>query len=239
MSTVAIIPAAGLGARMGGERPKQFLDLKGEPLLAATLRPFQGSKRVDAVILVVPPEEEAYCRREIVERFRLDKVKRVVAGGARRQDSVRLGIEASEGGFEVVCIHDGARPLIDEALIERVIEAARRYGAATAGLPAKETVKELDSRGDMMRTYARENIWVIQTPQAFYYEDISRAHQKALAENWEEATDDSVLVEKLGIPVKVVKGLERNIKVTTPYDLDLARFLLDAGRLKSRAGEGT
>ncbi len=227
--TVAIIPAAGSGVRMGGGHAKQFLDFDGRPLLAATLAPFQLCRAVDAIILVVPSQDVGYCQEKIVERFKLGKVQKVVAGGKRRQDSVRLGIETTEGNHGLVLIHDGARPVVTESLINRVIDAARTHRAVITGLPAKETVKEVNSRLDVVSTYDREGIWLIQTPQVFRYEDILEAHRTAVREGWEEATDDSILIEKLGIPVKVVKGSEKNIKVTTQKDLELARFLLGDG----------
>jgi len=222
----AIIPAAGAGVRMGGQRAKQFLDLGGAPLLALTLRPFESCPAVDAVILVVPSSDVEYCRKEIVERFKLEKVRDVVPGGKRRQDSVRLGLEAAGGECGLVLIHDGARPLIDEALIGRVIETAKAHRAVITGMPAKETVKEVNDLTEVARTHDRKSIWLVQTPQAFRWEDIIAAHRKASEEGWEEATDDSLLMERLGIPVKVIEGLERNIKVTTPYDFELARMLL-------------
>ncbi len=224
--TVAIIPAAGSGVRMGSGRAKQFLDFDGRPLLAATLAPFQLCRAVDAIILVVPSEDVDYCQEKIVKRFNLDKVEKVVAGGERRQDSVRLGVEATGGSYDLVLVHDGVRPVIDEGLINRVIDAARTHRAVITGLPAKETVKEINRRLEVVCTYDRRRVWLVQTPQVFRYEDILAAHQKALHEECEEATDDSILIERLGIPVKVVEGSEKNIKVTTPKDLELARFLL-------------
>ena len=224
--TAAVIPAAGSGLRMGGEQAKQFLDLDGRPLLAVSLAPFQHCLRVDAIFVVVPPGEVDYCQVEIVERFGLNKVKRVVPGGKRRQDSVRLGLEATKGEYGLVLIHDGVRPLVDEALIEGVLEKANTYRAVICGLPPKETVKEINDGSEVVRTYERKRLWLVQTPQVFRFQDILGAHHRALHEGWEEATDDSVLVERLGIPIKVIKGAEKNIKVTTPQDLELARFLL-------------
>ena len=122
--TVALIPAAGSGIRMKSKRAKQFLLLEGRPILAVTLEPFQECRDVAAVILVVPPDEVEYCKEEIVERFGLTKVERIVPGGKRRQDSVRLGLEATEGKYDLVLIHDGVRPLIEKWLLERVIEEA-------------------------------------------------------------------------------------------------------------------
>lgn len=226
VKTVAIIPAAGSGIRMESKRAKQFLSLDGKPILALTLEPFQECKDVAAVVLVVPLDDVEYCKKEIVERFGLTKVKKIVPGGKRRQDSVRLGLEAAEGRYDLVLIHDGVRPLIEKGLIERVIEEAMTNRAVITALPAKETVKEVNDLRDVVKTYDRERVWMVQTPQVFRYKDILKAHQKALKEGWEEATDDALLVEKSGVTVKVVEGSEKNIKVTTPHDLELARFLL-------------
>ena len=211
---------------MGSDRAKQFLELSGIPLLAVTLKPFQNCPEVDEIILVVPLSDVDYCRKEIVERFGLKKVKKIVPGGKQRQDSVRLGLDAAGENWGLVLIHDGVRPAVDEALIKRVIETATSHRAVITALPAKETVKEINSRHEVVKTYDRQQVWLVQTPQVFRYEDIVAAHQKSLHEGCEEATDDSVLIERLGIPVTVVEGSEKNIKVTTPYDLELARFLL-------------
>ena len=222
---VAIIPAAGSGIRMETKRAKQFLSLDGKPILALTLEPFQEST-VAAVILVVPQDEVEYCRKEIVERFGFTKVDKIVPGGRRRQDSVRLGLQATEGKYDVVLIHDGVRPLIEKELIERVIEEAMTSRAVITALPARETVKEVNALQHVVKTYDRERVWMVQTPQAFRYRDILNAHYKALKEGWEEATDDALLAEKSGLTVKVIEGSEKNIKVTTPHDLELARLLL-------------
>lgn len=234
VSTVAIIPAAGSGVRMGGDQAKQFIQIDGKPLLAVTLKPFQHCQSIDGIILVVPSMDVDYCKEEIVGRFRINKVKKVVPGGKIRQESVRLGLEATGGDYGLVLIHDGVRPIIDTGLIEKLIAAARSNRAVITGLPAKETVKEVNSRKEVVRTYDRKDVWLVQTPQVFRYEDIFEAHQRAFHEGWEEATDDSLLIEKLGIPVKMIEGPDNNIKVTTPYDLELARFLLgcigDMGR---------
>lgn len=225
LRTVAIIPAAGVSVRMGGDRAKQFLELDGRPLIVTTLEKFQVCPAVDSIIVVVPPNDVDYCQREIVDRYNLTKVEKVIAGGMRRQDSVRLGIEASGGDYGLVLIHDGVRPLITSELIERIVAAAREHRAVITGLPAKETVKGVDKNGCVVKTYDRQQVWLVQTPQAFRYEDILVAHQRAVREGWEGATDDALLMEKVGIPVKVIEGSEDNIKVTTPHDLELTRFL--------------
>ncbi len=213
---------------MGSNRPKQFLQLGGVPLLAVTLQVFQLAPVVNEINLVVPQEEVDYCRQEIVQKYGLEKVKQVVAGGKRRQDSVRLGLEASEGsGFDLAVIHDGVRPLVGIALVQGVALAAMETGAAIAALPAKETVKEVSGERMVAQTLDRRRIWLVQTPQAFRFEAILAAHRRALAEGWDEVTDDALLMERVGIPVRVLEGSEDNIKVTTPHDLELARFLLN------------
>jgi len=227
MKTVAVIPAAGSGIRMGGERSKQFLDLNGRPVLAVTLSHFQKCAGIDAIILVVPSKDIDYCRIEIIERYTFNKVKKIVPGGKMRQDSVRLGIEGIDEDYGLVLIHDGVRPLIDARFLQRVIDTAKIHQAVITGLSARETVKEVNNDFEVVKTCDRDRIWMIQTPQVFRYKDILKAHQKAYKEGWDKATDDSFLIERLGIPVKVVEGSETNIKITTPYDLKLAGFILD------------
>jgi 2-C-methyl-D-erythritol 4-phosphate cytidylyltransferase len=224
--TAAIITAAGAGIRMGGDQLKQFMELEGRPILAVTLERFDLSPDIDGIVLVVPPGKVDYCRGEIVERYDLIKVKKVVAGGERRQDSVRLGLEATEGHYPLVLIHDGVRPLVPPDLISRIVWAANQYRAVIPALAARETIKEADRAGRVMKTHDRRTLWLVQTPQAFRYEDILEAHRRALEENWEEITDDALLMEKTGVPVNIIEGSEENIKITTPRDLELARFLI-------------
>ena len=223
---MAIIPAAGIGARMGSNKPKQFIDLCGKPILAVTLSHFQQCNLVDKIVVVVSKDDVDYCRREIVDRYKLNKVFNVIVGGKRRQDSVRKGLEAVDDLCRWALIHDGVRPLVTTELIEKVIKAAKKFRAVITGLPVKETVKELDDQSMVLRSVDRSQLWLIQTPQIFRFEDINLAHQKAIKDGWEEATDDAFLIEKMGIPVKIIEGEENNIKVTTPRDLDIARFLL-------------
>ena len=218
---------------MRNDRPKQFLDLDGRPLLVVTLEKFQVCSAIEIVILVTAESDVEYARREIVERYHLTKVEKVVAGGERRQDSVRLGIEASGGDYGLVLIHDGVRPLIPSDLIVRAVDAARERRGVITALPAKETVKEIDENAIVIKTYERRKVWLVQTPQVFRYEDILMAHHRAVQEGWEEVTDDALLVEKVGIPVKVIEGSEDNIKVTTPQDLELVRFLLERDKRRS------
>ena len=226
MKTAAIITAAGAGIRMGGDQAKQFMDLDGRPLLAVTLERFERSPGIEGIVLVVPHGKVDDCRAQIVGKYNLTKVVKVVAGGERRQDSVRLGLEATEGHYPFVLIHDGVRPLVSPDLISRIVEAMGRYRAVIPALAARETIKEADRAGLVVKTHDRRALWLVQTPQAFRYEDILEAHRRALEENWEEMTDDALLVERTGIPVKIIEGSEENIKITTPRDLELARFLI-------------
>jgi 2-C-methyl-D-erythritol 4-phosphate cytidylyltransferase len=226
VKTAAIITAAGAGIRMGGDRAKQFMDLDGRPLLAVTLDRFELSPEIDGIVLVVPSGKMDYCRDEIVKPYGFAKVVKVVAGGERRQDSVKLGLEATEGRYPVVLIHDGVRPLVSPDLISRIVREMNRYRAVIPALAAKETIKEADRAGLVVKTHDRSALWLVQTPQAFRYEDILEAHRRAFRENWEEMTDDALLMERMGVPVKILEGSEENIKITTPRDLELARFLL-------------
>lgn len=222
----AVIPAAGAGIRMRGNRPKQFLVLDGRPLLVHTLTVFERCPAVGFVLVVVPEDAVAFCEREIVNRFGLSKVRRVVPGGARRQDSVRLGVEACAAECDILVVHDGVRPLVGCGLIERAVDGARQHGAVIAALPATETIKEVDVDGRVRRTPDRGSLWRVQTPQAFRTPDLLEAHRKAFQEDWEEMSDDALLLERIGIPVRVIQGEEENIKVTTPHDLEIARLFL-------------
>jgi 2-C-methyl-D-erythritol 4-phosphate cytidylyltransferase len=225
--TIAVIPGAGLGVRMGGDRAKQFLDLCGMPLLAVTLKPFQECRAVDGIVVVAPPPDVGYCREEVVRKFEFSKVMAVVPGGIRRQDSVRMGLEAVDSRCGRVVIHDGARPLITTAFLDHVLEVAGMRASVITGLPAKETVKAVSPNHEVVATYDRSRTWLIQTPQVFPYRELMQAHLAALKENRGEATDDALLMERLGLPVRVIEGTEENIKITTPLDLELARMILE------------
>jgi 2-C-methyl-D-erythritol 4-phosphate cytidylyltransferase len=222
--TVAVIPCAGAGIRMGADRAKQFLEIQDKPILALTLEKFQACPLIDSITLVLPMAEIDFCKRNIVERYKLDKVERVVIGGERRQDSVRLGLEASGGDYELAVIHDGVRPFINIPLIERTVKAAGDHRAVITALPAKDTIKKVDKGGFVIETYERKDIWLVQTPQVFRFRDIMTAHEKAISEGWDDVTDDASLIEKLGIPVKVIPGSEYNIKITTPHDMELGQL---------------
>jgi 2-C-methyl-D-erythritol 4-phosphate cytidylyltransferase len=214
--------------RMGLEEAKQYLEIGGKPLLVHTLRTFQECHLVDSIIIVVPEKDIDYCLHQMVQRYQFSKVYKVISGGERRQDSVRNGIEAVADSCGWVLIHDGVRPFVSIQLIEKVIKTARRFRAVITGLPVTETIKRVDSKANVLKTIERKGLWLIQTPQIFSREDIYLAHQEALKRGWTDATDDASLVEKMGISIKIIEGEERNIKITTLHDLQVARFLLSA-----------
>jgi len=213
---------------MGSQVNKQFLCLSGLPILLHTLRAFEVLPVINDIIIVAAPGEEDFCQNHIIQENGLVKVRRVVTGGKERQQSVYNGLQAVDSETDLVLVHDGARPLLDEATILRVIEAARRYGAATCGVPVKDTIKAVDEQGLVTATLERTQLWSIQTPQGFRREVLWEAHESALRKEL-AGTDDAMLVESIGQPVKVVMGSYDNIKVTTPEDLIVAEAIM-AGR---------
>lgn len=228
MSVHALIPAAGVGRRMGASGNKQYLELGDRPVLAHTLARLAALEGIDALHVIVPEAERAYCRDEIVARFGLTKVRSVLAGGTERQDSVRNGLAGcGAADDDVVLIHDGVRPFFPAAQIAALLAAAAGCGAALLAIPAQDTIKEV-ADGQVLRTLDRSYLWQVQTPQAFCFAVIRDAHRQALEEGF-AGTDDASLVEWRGGSVAVVSGSPFNFKVTTPADLALARALLAAG----------
>lgn len=222
----AIILAAGKGKRMNAGMNKQFINLKGRPLLAHTLEAFQNCEAIDSIILVAGMDELQLCKEQVLDVYPFTKVDKLIKGGDERQQSVYNGLAALDTGCEVVVIHDGARPIVPGNIIEKCIEGAKAYGAVSAGMPAKETVKILDGNGFVECTPKRETVWVTQTPQAFQPEIIRRAHENALGGGI-SGTDDAFLAECLGIKVKMIESSYENIKVTTPEDIILAEIILN------------
>lgn len=227
MRVGAIVPAAGSGRRMGGQHPKQFLLLGGVPLLVRTLRALARSRVIGGIVVVVPRAAVKLTRR-LLTRHRVPRVLAVVPGGRERQESVWMGLQALPSEAELVVVHDGVRPIITGALVRTVVEEAGRFGAAACGLPVRETVKR--ARGGIVEaTVDREGLWLVQTPQAFGRTLLWEAHEKARRDGF-VGTDDAVLVERLGVPVRMVPGLVDNLKITTPQDLARARGLVASRR---------
>lgn len=222
MVRVAVaIPAAGVGARMG-ERPKQYLELAGEPVLLRALRPFLAHDAVTCVVVALPPADAPAPPPWLAG---LSGRVTLVAGGATRGDSVRAALERTPADVDVVLIHDAARPLVTAAVIDRCVEAAARGVGAVAAWPVTDTVKEVDEFGRVVATPDRGRFWRVQTPQAFPREMILQAYRAAATEGL-EATDDAALVERYGGRVVVVEGAPDNIKLTRPEDLAVAETLL-------------
>jgi len=210
---------------MGSHIPKQFLSLGGVPLLVHSLRVLEAVPAVQQVILAVPGAEREYCLREIVARYQFTKVTKIVAGGERRQDSVRHGLQEVDERADLILVHDAVRPLITRDLVERVIRRAEAVGGAIAAVPMRDTVKEVGSGGAIATTVDRGRLWLAQTPQVFRAKALREAHRKAHLENF-CATDDAQLFEWLGHPVAVVEGSEENIKITRPEDLAIGEAIL-------------
>lgn len=220
---LAIIPSAGMGRRMGSKK-KNYLDLLGRPVLAHTLKPFEDCPLVNSVIIVVPPSDEAFCRTEIVEKYGFKKVIAVVAGGAERQDSVGNGLTAAGDEWDVILVHDGARPLVTRKIIEGTVLAAISEGGSIAAVRVKDTIKEV-SGWFVKRTIPRDTLWSVQTPQAFQANILKKAFTLAKEDGF-IGTDESSLVERLGEKVVVVEGSYENLKITTEEDLIVAERIL-------------
>lgn len=225
MKVAVVVPAAGRGERMGGAVKKPYLEVAGKPLIVHTLTRLSQVPEVFGIWLVVAPEDVAYCRQAVVERYGVEKVVDVLAGGASRQESVYRGLQATPPDAEIVLVHDGARPCVPREVVERVVWAAAETGAATAALPVKDTLRTADEERWLEDVVEREGLWRIQTPQGFRRALILQAHRWA-NEQGLDATDDARLMEGIGVRVKGVLGDERNLKVTTADDLFLVEPLL-------------
>jgi len=212
---------------MGLDVPKQYLDLGGRPILARTLEAISAATEVHLIILVVPKGDVVFCKDEIVEKYGLEKVKRVVTGGKVRQESVLNGLKALEKLKllpEVVVIHDGVRPFIDPETVNKAVRTAANFGAALVARPVLETIKTITDDGFVRATPDRRWLYIAQTPQAFQYYVLQDAYRCAL-ENDFVGTDDCQLVERIGGTVVVIEGHDQNIKITTQTDLLLAAEL--------------
>ncbi|MBU3146713.1 2-C-methyl-D-erythritol 4-phosphate cytidylyltransferase [Clostridium sp. CF012] len=221
----AIIMAAGKGSRMGQSINKQYLKINGHPILYYTLKAFTQSDCIDEIIVVVPEGEVDYCREEIINKYNFLKVVDVIVGGLERQHSVLKGLKALRN-CEIVLIHDGARPFINESIIKSAVLYANLYGATACGVKPKDTIKIVDSLGFSMQTPDREMLLCVQTPQAFKYELILKCHMK-ISEEGIRVTDDTMVVERYGNKVYLYEGSYNNIKITTPEDLEMGKQILE------------
>jgi 2-C-methyl-D-erythritol 4-phosphate cytidylyltransferase len=210
---------------MGEKLPKQYLMVGGVPLLVYSLRVLEAVEAITEIIVAVPEADLDYCREDIVTSFGMKKVSQVVAGGRRRQDSVRHAISAIAHSYDFVLVHDAARPFVTVPIVNHALETAYRVGGAVVAIPMPDTVKRVDATGLIQETLRREPLWLIQTPQVFRFSWLLEAHQSA-EENNLEVTDDAALIEQLGYPVSVVQGSSTNIKITRPEDLQLGEAIL-------------
>jgi 2-C-methyl-D-erythritol 4-phosphate cytidylyltransferase len=232
----AILPAAGMGTRMGAETPKQFLELDGTPIVIHSLRRIASCSQVTDIIVATRADEVARLE-ERIEREQFKQSVRVVKGGDSRQDSVAAALLEVPKDAEIVLVHDAVRPFVTTEQIARVIEEARRCQAAILGIPAMDTVKEVkraslpEDVALITGTIPRERVVLAQTPQAFATKLLKEAFARAQADGV-SASDEAGLVERIGHDVHVVLGSERNIKITRPSDMELARFYLESERRK-------
>lgn len=228
MSAAAVVVAGGRGERLGGGVRKQYLEIEGVPVLLRAVRAFLAHPGIGAVVVVLPADDAA-----APPEWLAGLPVRIVPGGAERGDSVWNGLQAVPEEMERVLVHDGARPFVDAAVIDRVLEGARA-GGAVAAVPVSDTLKEVDAEGTITGTPDRSRLWRAQTPQGFPRAALVEAYRRARQQGF-QATDDAAVFERFAGPVRVVQGSERNLKVTYPDDLALAAWLALASR--SAGGE--
>ncbi len=231
MKTVAIVLAAGSGSRMNSDVKKQFMDIDGKPLIYYSLDVFQNSF-IDEIVLVTGKEDIDFCKNEVVKKYGFSKVKCIVEGGKERFNSVMHGLKMIKD-CDYVYVHDGARPLLDQEMLERLQYNAKEYGTAVAAVPSKDTVKIVDNENYVISTPSRNTVWNIQTPQVFRYSIISDAYERLdmrlqhISADDLHITDDAMVVENFTTSkVKLVEGSYKNIKITTPEDVEVAKIFI-------------
>ena len=221
----AIVLAAGSGKRMNSQVHKQYLIIQDRPVLYYSLKAFEDSA-VDEIVLVVGKGEEKFCRKEIVDKYGISKVKAIVEGGKERYHSVFEGLKQTSDA-DYVLIHDGARPFVNQEIIRRSMLEVPEYQACVVGMPVKDTIKIADEGGYAKQTPDRKNVWMIQTPQTFSYALIYEAYEEMLKTEDAAITDDAMVLECIkGKKSKLIEGSYRNIKITTPEDLLIANVYL-------------
>ena len=222
----AIILAAGKGKRMKSDIPKQYLQIGDRPLLTYALETFDQSF-IDEIVLVVGKGEIDHCQKEIVEKYHIKKVRAIIEGGKERYHSVYEGIKRLKN-IDYVYIHDGARPFITEKIIKEAYEQVQNSGACVVGVPVKDTIKIVNEEQIVQQTPNRNYVWQVQTPQVFSYQLIKEAYDGLFQSEIYNITDDAMVVEKvLNYPIKMIQGSYKNIKITTPEDLQIAENLIE------------
>ena len=227
-----LIPAAGMGRRMGSDRNKLLLRLRDQPLITWTLLAAEKARHITWIGIIAQPADWSDLK-EILAKATSTKPVQLIQGGATRQESVYNGLQALPTEAEQVLIHDGARCLATPELLDRCAEAIRHCPGLIAAVPVKDTIKVVDETGLIQSTPDRRQLWAAQTPQAFDVQLLKQCHAEGRRQGW-EVTDDAALFEKCGLNVRIVEGEETNLKLTTPVDLAIAEFILatSAGRLK-------
>lgn len=216
-----IIPAAGQGRRMNSDVSKQYIEIDGKPIIVFTLEKFQELSWIDDIILVVGENEIDYAQKYIKNKYGFTKISKVILGGGDRQDSVYEGLKAMDEKNDIVLIHDGVRPMIDSDTIKKIIEETYKHKACVLGVNVKDTIKIIDEKGFVKETPNRNQLYAIQTPQAFERALILSAYKRGHDESF-KATDDAMLIEQFTtIKVKIVEGSYSNFKITTPEDIRL------------------
>jgi 2-C-methyl-D-erythritol 4-phosphate cytidylyltransferase len=228
----AIIPAAGSGTRLGGKIRKQFLPLKGKPIIVHTLQRFEHCADVDEVIVAVP-ESDIVDIEALITRFRLHKVSKAIVGGQKRQDSVRNALKLIVArDSDIILVHDAVRPFVESKQISQVIKASKEHDAAVVAVQPKDTIRRSAGGGFFDQTVDRTALWLVQTPQAFKAKLLLKAFDMAYKERF-YSTDEAALVERLGVKARIVEGSYDNIKITTQEDLELGALILERWQTKS------
>ena len=220
-----VIVAAGSGSRMKRDINKQFIKLDGKEIIAYTIEKFYKSEDIGDIVIVIKENEEKYFIENIINKYGFDNIK-LAYGGKERQDSVYNGIKKLNSNCEIVLIHDGARPFVNEYIIKNSIKEAKENNAVVVGVPVKDTIKVVDSDGNIVDTPNRSLLWSVQTPQSFKYEIITKAYEYAYSNDY-YGTDDAMLVEHIGYNVKMIQGSYDNIKITTEEDLHFGIQILN------------
>lgn len=221
-----IIVAAGSGSRMNTNINKQFIKLNDKEIIAHTIEKFYNNKNINDIVIVIKEDEAEFFKKEILDKYRFKNIK-IAYGGKERQDSVYSGIKLLDKNCKYVLIHDGARPFVDEDIINRSLDEVKVFKSIIVGVPVKDTIKVVNNNNSVVDTPNRSTLWSVQTPQTFDYNIIKRAYEDAFDNNF-YGTDDAMLVERIGYTIKMIYGSYNNIKVTTPEDIIIGTQIINS-----------
>ncbi len=231
----AIIPAAGAGSRMGGKVKKQFLPLKGKPIIIHTLQRFEHCSEVDEIVVSVP-ESDIVEIEALLSKYRIHKVSKAIVGGQKRQDSVHNALQRiTANDSDIILVHDAVRPFVESRKISQVVKACKEFDAAVVAVQPKDTIRRSAGGGFFDQTVDRTALWLVQTPQAFKAKLLFRAFAKAYSDKF-YSTDEAALVERLGVKARIVEGSYDNIKITTLEDLELGALILERWHARTTDG---